>query len=93
MMRAFTTSPMLIRPTSTSWSITGKWRKRPIGLYIGSSSIASSYGAAGSLIIVLLWIFYSAQIFLLGAEFTKVYAARHGSHQDGRRHLLRRRAN
>jgi hypothetical protein len=49
MMRAFTTSPMLIRPTSTSWSITGKWRKRPIGLYIGSSSIASSYGAAGSL--------------------------------------------
>jgi membrane protein len=67
--------------------------KSLIGLYIGSSSIASSYGAAGSLIIVLLWIFYSAQIFLLGAEFTKVYAARHGSHQDGRRHLLRRRAN
>ena len=67
--------------------------KSLIGLYIGSSSIAQSYGAAGSLIIVLLWIFYSAQIFLLGAEFTKVYAARHGSHQDGRRHLLRRRAN
>ena len=67
--------------------------KSLIGLYIGSSSIASSYGAAGSLIIVLLWIFYSAQIFLLGAEFTKVYAPHHGSHQDGRRHLLRRRAN
>jgi len=41
----------------------------------------SSYGAAGSLIVVLLWIYYSAQIFLLGAEFTKVYAGRHGSHR------------
>jgi membrane protein len=53
--------------------------KSLIGLYIGSSTIASSYGAAGALIVVLLWIYYSAQIFLLGAEFTKVYAARHGS--------------
>ncbi|MBO0799992.1 MAG: YihY/virulence factor BrkB family protein [Blastocatellia bacterium] len=47
-----------------------------ISLYLGSSSIASSYGAAGSLIIVLLWVYYSAQLFLLGAEFTKAYAAR-----------------
>ena len=53
--------------------------KSLIGLYIGSSSMASSYGAAGSLIIVLLWIYYSAQIFLLGAEFTKAYATTHGS--------------
>ena len=60
--------------------------KSLIGLYIGSSSIASSYGAAGSLITVLLWIYYSAQIFLLGPEFTKVYAARRGSHQSGRHH-------
>jgi membrane protein len=59
-----------------------------ISLYIGSTAIASSYGAAGSLIVVLLWIYYSAQIFLLGAEFTKVYASHHGSHQRGRRHLL-----
>jgi membrane protein len=59
-----------------------------ISLYIGSSTIASSYGAAGSLIVVLLWIYYSAQIFLLGAEFTKVYAAHHGSHQWARRNLL-----
>ena len=44
-----------------------------IGLYIGSSAVASSYGAAGSLIVALLWIYYSTQIFLLGAEFTKVY--------------------
>jgi len=50
--------------------------KSLISLYIGSSTIASSYGAAGSLIVVLLWIFYSAQIFLFGAEFTKVYAKR-----------------
>jgi len=52
-----------------------------IGLYIGSSAVASSYGAAGALIVVLLWIYYSAQIFLLGAEFTKVYASHHGSQQ------------
>jgi membrane protein len=48
-----------------------------IGLYVGSSAIASSYGAAGALIVILLWIYYSAQIFLLGAEFTKVYANHH----------------
>jgi membrane protein len=53
--------------------------KSLISLYIGSSTIASSYGAAGSLIVVLLWIFYSAQIFLIGAEFTKVYAHHYGS--------------
>ena len=43
-----------------------------ISLYIGSNTVASSYGAGGSLIVVLLWIYYSAQIFLFGAEFTKV---------------------
>jgi membrane protein len=59
-----------------------------ISLYIGSTAIASSYGAAGSLIVVLLWIYYSAQIFLLGAEFTKVYASHHGSHQRDKRDLL-----
>jgi membrane protein len=53
--------------------------KTLIGLYIGSSAVASSYGAAGALIIVLLWVYYSAQIFLLGAEFTKVYARHFGS--------------
>jgi membrane protein len=55
--------------------------KSLIGWYIGSSAVASSYGAAGALIILLLWVYYSAQIFLLGAEFTKVYAARKGSKQ------------
>jgi membrane protein len=55
--------------------------KSLIGLYIGSSAIVSSYGAAGGLIILLLWIYYSAQIFLLGAEFTKTYARRDGGQQ------------
>ena len=50
-----------------------------IGLYLGKSGVASAFGAAGSLVIVLLWVYYSAQIFLLGAEFTKTYALRHGS--------------
>jgi membrane protein len=54
-----------------------------IGLYIGTSAIASSYGAAGALILVLLWVYYSAQIFLLGAEFTKVYAGHRGSQHPG----------
>lgn len=48
--------------------------KTLIGLYLGRSAIGSTYGAAGSVVIVLLWIYYSAQIFLLGAEFTKAYA-------------------
>ncbi|ATB26607.1 YihY/virulence factor BrkB family protein [Melittangium boletus] len=50
-----------------------------IGLYLGRSAVASSYGAAGSLAVVLLWVYYSAQILFLGAEFTQVYARRHGS--------------
>ena len=50
-----------------------------IGVYIGNSAIASTYGAAGSVVLVLVWVYYSAQIFLLGAEFTKVYAFRFGS--------------
>ena len=56
--------------------------KSLIGWYIGSSAVASTYGAAGGLIVLLLWVYYSAQIFLLGAEFTKVYANRRGSKQD-----------
>jgi membrane protein len=57
--------------------------KSLIGWYLGSSAIASSYGAAGGLIVLLFWVYYSTQIFLLGAEFTKVYAMRHGSKQKG----------
>lgn len=50
-----------------------------IGLYLGNSSVASTYGAAGSLVILLLWIYYSAQILFFGAEITQVYATRYGS--------------
>jgi membrane protein len=53
--------------------------KSLISWYIGSSAVASSFGAAGALLVLLLWVYYSAQIFLLGAEFTKIYASRHGS--------------
>src|SRR5262249_49650549 len=55
--------------------------KSLISWYIGSSAVASSFGAAGGLIVLLLWVYYSAQIFLIGAEFTKVYANSHGSKQ------------
>ena len=50
-----------------------------IGIYIGKAGVESSYGAAGALAVILIWVYYSAQIFLLGAEFTKVYAESHGS--------------
>lgn len=50
-----------------------------IGLYIGRSGVASPFGAAASLVVLLLWVYYSAQIFLLGAEFTWVYAHCYGS--------------
>ncbi len=53
----------------------GKWA---IGLYLGTSGVSSAYGAAGSLIVILLWVYYSAQILLIGAEFTQVYARRFG---------------
>jgi membrane protein len=49
------------------------------GLYLGRSSISSAYGAASSLAIILMWVYYSAQVFFIGAEFTQVYANRHGT--------------
>jgi membrane protein len=50
-----------------------------IDLYLGQSSVASSYGAAGSVMILLLWVYYSCQILLLGAEFTRVHAEHRGT--------------
>jgi membrane protein len=50
-----------------------------IGLYIGTSAFASTYGAAGSVIVILVWVYYSAQIILLGAEFTREYVKRFSS--------------
>ncbi len=55
--------------------------KTLIGLYIGKSGMTSVFGAAGSLVVLLVWVYYSAQIFLLGAEFTWAYAQRFGSRQ------------
>jgi membrane protein len=53
----------------------GKWL---IGIYLAKSAIASPFGAAGTLVIVIVWVYYSAQIFFLGAEFTRAYAVRRG---------------
>jgi membrane protein len=53
--------------------------KQLIGLYLGQGSTASSYGAAGSVMVLLLWVYYASQIVLLGAEFTRVYTRREGS--------------
>jgi membrane protein len=50
-----------------------------IGLYIGKSSVASSFGAAGTLVVTIVWVYYSAQIFFLGAEFTREYSLSHGT--------------
>lgn len=61
-----------------------------IGLYLGKASFGSTYGAAGSLVILLVWVYYSSQIFFFGAEFTQVYAAEHGSNPRRRRGWRRR---
>jgi membrane protein len=52
--------------------------QQAIGFYLGQSTTTSSYGAAGSVMILLLWVYYSCQILLFGAEFTRLWAARHG---------------
>jgi membrane protein len=64
----------------------GKWA---LGLYLGSGSAASAYGAASSLITLLLWIYYSSQILLFGAEFTQVYASRGGRDIEPDEHAVR----
>jgi membrane protein len=50
-----------------------------LGLYLGRASVASPYGAAGSVVVLVIWIYYAAQILFLGAQFTRVYARRHGA--------------
>jgi len=52
-----------------------------IGLYLGRSGLASVYGAAGSVVVLIVWVYYAAQIFFFGAEVTQAYARRHGSRQ------------
>ena len=53
-----------------------------IGLYIGKQALESTYGAASSIVVVLIWVYYNAQIVLAGAEFTRVYAEHHGSRKS-----------
>jgi len=64
----------------------GKWA---LGLYLGSGSAASAYGAASSLITLLLWVYYSSQILLFGAEFTQVWANRSGDRITPDEHAVR----
>jgi membrane protein len=60
---------------------TGKFA---LGIYLGRATFASTYGAAGSVVVLIIWVYYSAQIFFLGAEFTKVFADHFGSHPNDR---------
>jgi membrane protein len=66
-----------------------------IGLYLGNSSISSTYGAAGSLVVILIWVYYSAQILLIGAEFTQVYSKYRGRPISPAKHavLVRKQTN
>jgi membrane protein len=59
--------------------------KFAIGAYLGKSGLSSAYGAAGSLVVLILWIYYSAQILFFGAELTQAYARRFGSRAIGDR--------
>jgi membrane protein len=61
-----------------------------IGLYIGKAAVLDSFGAAATLIVVIMWVYYSAQVFFLGAEFTREYALLHGS-KRGEKHVHERR--
>ena len=58
--------------------------KQLIGIYLGKASFGSTYGAAGSLVIVLVWVYYSSQLFFFGAEFTKIYTETFGSRLDAK---------
>jgi membrane protein len=60
-----------------------------LGLYLGSGAAGSAYGAASSLITLLLWIYYAAQILLFGAEFTQVYANTYGTHVEPMQHAVK----
>jgi len=56
--------------------------KTLLGLYLASAGVGSAYGAAGSLVVLLIWMYYSSQLFLFGAEFTQVYTKRHGTQKE-----------
>jgi len=66
--------------------VIGKWG---LGLYLGSGTAASAYGAASSLVTLLLWAYYSSQILLFGAEFTQVYASEFGAQLEPDKYAVR----
>jgi membrane protein len=65
------------------------WGKFVLGLYLGSGAAGSEYGAASSLITLLLWIYYGAQMLLFRAEFTQVYANTYGSLVEPKKHVMK----
>ena len=67
--------------------------KFAIAVYIGHTAVDSTFGAAGALVVLIVWVYYSAQVFFLGAEFTKEYALRHGSCRHERRPLSQMNAS
>lgn len=73
-----------VLPGAVATSLLFSLGKIVIGVYIGKAGVASAYGAAGSLVVVLLWVYYSAQIFFFGAEFTQAWAQTFGSRPCGR---------
>lgn len=66
--------------------LVGKWA---LSIYLGSGSAGSAYGAASALITTLVWVYYSAQILLFGAEFTQIYATEYGSHVEPKEHAVK----
>ncbi len=64
--------------------------KLALGLYLGKASIASSYGAFASIVVLVIWVYYSGQIFFLGAEFTRTFANQYGSQRPSEQHTLAR---
>ncbi len=67
--------------------------KLGLGLYLGKASFASTYGAAASIVVLVIWVYYSGQIFFLGAEFTKTFATRYGSQPSTRPQGMVKAAN
>src|SRR5689334_1064780 len=63
--------------------------KQLIGLYLGTSTLASSYGAAGSVVVLLVWVYYTSQVVLLGAEFTRYYVERFGGEPPPLKHAVK----
>ena len=75
---------------TTLFFLIGKWA---LGIYLGSGSAGSAYGAASGIITTFVWVYYSAQIMLFGAEFTQIYATEYGSHVVPKEHAVKVKTN